>query len=216
MKRPFQKLLFSAVVAVGIAPTHAWAHPHEFVTMKIGIAFDDAGKIAGMRYNWTFDEFFSAYALEGQDNNKNGKVEREEMDAVLTEVIGNIKRIQYFTKFEAEGLTPIFDDATPLSSEMVGRKLSLTFEVPFKASFDVKNTPLKYATYDPEFYISFEHDKDKKAVTLVNAPKNCGTQLSEPTPSEDIEEFASSLGKDDSGGPDLGSSFAEWVTISCK
>ncbi len=216
MLKLIQKTLFCTAIAVNLLPNSAWAHPHEFVTMQIGIAFDDAGKIAGMRYNWVFDEFFSAYALEGQDNNKNGKVEREEMDAVLTEIIGNIKRIQYFTKFEAEGLTPKFDEATPLSSEMIGRQLSLTFEVPFKASFDVTSTPLKYATYDPEFYISFEHDKGKKGVSLVNAPKNCSGELSEATPSEDIEEFASSLGKDDSGGPDLGSSFAEWVTISCK
>ena len=75
---------------------------------------------------------------------------------------------------------------------------------------------MRYAVYDPEFYIAMEHKDAGQGVILENAPKGCDWDLGAPNPSEELEEFANSLGKDESGGSDLGASFAEWVSISCK
>jgi ABC-type uncharacterized transport system substrate-binding protein len=216
MKRLIRNTLCSATVLFGLLPSSAWAHPHEFVTMQVRVVFNDEGQITKFRYNWVFDEFFSAYAVEGQDKNANGKAEQEETDAVLSEILGNIEKIQYFTKLETEGLAPVIVKAKAVGSTMLDRKLSITYDVPFKSAFDVKGSTLKYAVYDPEFYIAMEHKDAGQGVILENAPKNCSWELGEPTPSEEIEEFASSLGKEDTGTPDLGASFAEWVSITCK
>ena len=216
MKNILQKLSIGVSLIVGLSSTEALAHPHEFITMQIRAAFDEKGMVAGMRYNWTFDEFFSAYALEGQDKNGNGTVEQDEMDAVLVEILGNIEGIKYFTVFDKKGVVPALEKAAPIGTEMKGRQLSITFDIPFKASIDVKEKAFKYAVYDPQFYIAMEHDPDKDGVILANAPKGCSSDIGAPAPSEDIQDFASSLGKDESGGDDLGASFAEWVTISCK
>ena len=89
-------LLAAALV---LSPVTALAHPHEFVTMKVTARFNESGKVAGFRYNWLFDEFFSAYALEGQDANGNGTAEESELDALMAEILGNIASIDYFTAF---------------------------------------------------------------------------------------------------------------------
>ncbi len=79
LSNSLQTLLGRATLMIAItcsATTVVRAHPHEFITMHVGAAFDDAGRLAGFRYHWTFDEFFSAYAMEGQDANGNGTFEQ--------------------------------------------------------------------------------------------------------------------------------------------
>lgn len=194
----------------------ALAHPHEFVTMKVKALFNENGAVTGMEYNWTFDEFFSAYAVEGQDLNKNGKVEQNEVDAVLKEVLTNIHDINYFTKFSQDSVAVELATAQPISARMIKRQLSITFEVPFQNPVSVKEKPLRYAIYDDEFYIAMQHADADEAMKMVNAPKGCDWELRAPTPDEDVAAFAQSLDKSQSGGTDLGQNFAEWVSISCK
>ena len=101
------RTLAPALVALSAAsaalnPAPAAAHPHEFVTMEVNAKFDFNGKVSGLTYDWTFDEFFTAYAVDGQDLNKNGVAEPNELAALLDEILGNIKVINYFTVFDKE------------------------------------------------------------------------------------------------------------------
>lgn len=215
--RRFCLSLIALMVATIAMPVHrAAAHPHEFVTMRIVAQFDQAGRAVGLLYNWTFDPFFTAYAVEGQDANKNGQAEQAELDALLREILGNIASIDYFTKFAEAGVKPKFKPALPLAAEMDDQnQLVITFDVPFAEPVDLTKEPLRYAIYDEEFYIAMTHDPDADPVELVNAPSSCKYDLEEPSPTEDIADFAASLGRDESGGSGLGEHFAEWVTIRC-
>ncbi len=194
----------------------AFAHPHEFVTMRITAQFDDNGHVTGLLYNWTFDPFFTAYAVEGEDANKNGVAEPEELNALLQNILGNIESNNYFTAFDSNGIVPEFAKAIPIASEVGNQQLSVTFDLPFTKPVDPKKKTLRYAVYDDEFYIAMTHDPAADAVQLVNAPKGCKFDLEEPNPSDDIAEFAASLARDESGGNGLGVQFAEWVAIKCK
>ena len=209
--------LAALALAVGLSPVQqALAHPHEFVLMRIEPHFDDSGKLASMRYHWKFDEFFSAYALEGEDKNKNGKAEQEELDKLLVEILGNIKGNNYFTKFDMNGLVPTFGKATPISAKMEGRQVAIKFELALETPLDLSGKEVRYGIYDDEFYIAMNHDPDDVPVMLSNAPKGCSWNLDPASPDESTVAYAGSLGKDQSGGSDLGIQFAEWVTLSCK
>jgi len=216
--RPLGALLL--VLAALILPplNTAHAHPHEFVTMRIEAQFNKAGKLSGFRYYWRFDEFFSAYAIEGQDKNKNGKAEQAELDALLKEILGNIQSIDYFTAFDKNNLTPDLGTAKPIKATLEKRELAITFDVPLKKAVSLKDKSVSYAIYDSEFYIAMHHDPDDVPVSLKNAPKGCSWKLDEATPDEATQAFASSLDKTDSpgAGVNLGVMFAEWVSISCK
>ena len=106
--------------------------------------------------------FFSAYAIEGQDKNKNQKAEPEELTALLVEIIGNIKDIKYFTVFDKEHVVPEFAPARPISSKMVDGKLRIEFVVPFAKPLDLRGKKLRYAIYDDEFYIAMNYDPENE------------------------------------------------------
>ncbi|MEM1316827.1 MAG: DUF1007 family protein [Pseudomonadota bacterium] len=215
----FRRWFASLAIASALTATaanSAVAHPHEFVTMKIQVAFDKAGRMVGMRYNWTFDEFFSAYALEPFDENGNRMVEQQESDALLADVIRNITPIDFFTKFDENGTIPELDQAVPVTSSFDNQRVTLVFDVPFKKPLDVSAKPLRYAIYDEEFYIAMNHVEGDEAVMLAGTADGCSSDVVGADPSEELEAFALSLDKTDQAPMDLGAAFAEWVTIKCS
>ena len=48
------------------------AHPHVWATVRSEIVLDANHQITGIRHHWTFDEFYTAMAVEGLDANKDG------------------------------------------------------------------------------------------------------------------------------------------------
>ena len=183
--------------------------------MAVQARFDSDKKMSGLTYTWLFDEIFTAYAVEGQDANRNGKAEAGELDALLLEILGNIESISYFTRFAETSVEPQFSPAQPLSSNMVDGKLEISFTIPFREPVDLSTKPLVFAIYDDEFYIAMNHDPDKNSQILPTDMAQCKVDIQIPNPDEDLTAYANSLGKSESADFSLGDSFAEWVSISC-
>ena len=57
----------------------AAAHPHVWATVRTEIVFGPDHRITGIRHAWTFDEFYTAMAVEGLDTNKDGVFSKEEL-----------------------------------------------------------------------------------------------------------------------------------------
>ena len=51
----------------------ALAHPHIFIDAKVTVVFDDSGAISALRNEWTFDEAFSSWVIQGLDTNNDGE-----------------------------------------------------------------------------------------------------------------------------------------------
>lgn len=211
-------LMCACAVLISLAASRpVLAHPHEFVSMWGELIFSDKRTVSGMRYRWRFDEFFSAYALEPVDEDGDGVVGQEGLDKTLAEILGNIHGIDYFIKFDTNGQVPTLGKAKPIAARMVGRQYEVEFEVPFKEPMTIgkDEASLSYAIYDDEFYIAMNHDVDA-AIPVSGVPTaRCDVEVVPPDPSEELQQFASSLSKTESGGPDLGIHFAEWVSLSC-
>jgi ABC-type uncharacterized transport system substrate-binding protein len=47
------------------------AHPHMWITVETTVLHEN-GAFFGLRHKWTFDEFYTAAAIEGLDKNKTG------------------------------------------------------------------------------------------------------------------------------------------------
>lgn len=84
------------LVAVTALAGSAQAHPHIWVNVHTTVLYEN-GAIAGFRHAWTFDEYYSAMAIEGLDTNKDGKYSREELAELAKVNIDGLKEFGYFT-----------------------------------------------------------------------------------------------------------------------
>ncbi len=52
----------------------ARAHPHVWITATSELLYAADGSITGVRHAWTFDDMFSAYALQGLQSQDQGRL----------------------------------------------------------------------------------------------------------------------------------------------
>jgi ABC-type uncharacterized transport system substrate-binding protein len=74
----------------------AAAHPHVWVSVETTVLYDK-GTVTGLRQRWTFDEFYSAMAIQGLDANNDGTHDRTELAELAKVNIEGLKDFEYFT-----------------------------------------------------------------------------------------------------------------------
>ncbi len=95
VRRSSGAALFAAAGMIATAPPAA-SHPHVWVTVETTVLFE-GGSISGFRHKWTFDEFYTAMAVEGLDTNKDGIYSREELAELAKVNMDGLKEFGYFT-----------------------------------------------------------------------------------------------------------------------
>jgi ABC-type uncharacterized transport system substrate-binding protein len=192
----------------------ASAHPHAWIDVAVEVLFDASGKIAGLRENWLFDEFYTAFAMEGLG--KDGKApSQQDIDTILAQNMRNLKDYRYFTKVEHDGREVAFTPPTEMSSRLNGARLEMSFVVPFDLPLTLGGKPVTYAVFDPTYYIEMLHAEAKEAIRLKAAPAGCSFRLIKASPSLDTVAFAAALDRTQSAGDGLGALFAERVEVRC-
>jgi ABC-type uncharacterized transport system substrate-binding protein len=89
-------LAVMTAVLVPAAAAPAAAHPHVWITVESTVLYEQ-GSIAAIRHRWTFDEFYTAMAIQGLDTNNDGTYDRNEL-AELTKVnLDGLKEFAFFT-----------------------------------------------------------------------------------------------------------------------
>lgn len=208
------KSTFLAILMGLISVPQALTHPHEWVQMRVEVIFNKKAEATGFRYIWRFDEFFTAYALSDTEN-----VKQEDLDALLKEIAGNVEEVGYLTKLKIAGeevnTIEFFGTAIPNAAAIKDIRLELDFTVPFSKPIKVQEQPLRYAIFDPTFYVAMHHFDDNKAVTLSGKTDGCTALINAADPDPDMSDFAASLDQSESAGDGLGIHFAEWVDIKC-
>ena len=70
-------LLALALAVAGGAPS-ARAHPHVWVTVETTVVYEN-GSVTGLQHKWSFDDMYTAMAIQGLDANGDGTYSREEL-----------------------------------------------------------------------------------------------------------------------------------------
>ena len=65
--------------------------------MRSEILLDPNHQITGIRHAWTFDEFYSAMAVQGLDTNGDGVFSAEELKPLAEVNVKSLKDFDYFT-----------------------------------------------------------------------------------------------------------------------
>jgi ABC-type uncharacterized transport system substrate-binding protein len=195
----------AALAAIALtASGPASAHPHVWVTMRSQVAFAPDGKVSGIIHDWTFDEMYSSFAVQGLAA-AGQLVKREDFAPLAKENAGSLAQIGYFTTLKIGGKAVDFGEVTDYWME--------------ERPDHLVTAPGKFFSLlvaDPEFFIDFEFD-DKDGVTLADAPAGCSLSVAKPKPLEAAEsgKLTESFFSGLAPGANFGFKMASRAIIAC-
>lgn len=172
----------------GVAGAAAWlalclpalAHPHMWVTMEATLLYAD-GAFVGISQTWTFDEYYTAMAVEGLDKNKDGKFDRSELAELAKVNVDALKEFDYFTYPALAGQPVKLAEPNDYWLEHKDGLLALHFTLPFATPVLADAPGFTFSVQDPSFYIAFDLAKTAEPVRLgAGAPKTCRVKIEAP------------------------------------
>ncbi len=220
-RRGRQAFLAGALMGAALLglPSSAGAHPHVWATVRSEIVFGPDHKMTGIRHAWTFDEFYSAMAVQGLDADGDGVYSKEELDPLAKVNVDSLKEFAYFTFVRAAGN----DNFLPLeppedySIDYDGTLITLHFTLPLQTAVDPGTKAVTVDVYDPSFFVAFGF-AEKAPVKVAGTPAEGCTATME-TPDREVAEAAKALSESFFSqlgpGSDYGSQFAQTVTVQC-
>ena len=205
-----------ALTSLLIAAGAASAHPHVWVTMKSAVVYGPDGSITGVRHAWTFDDMYSAFAVQGLESKKRGEFTTEELKPLAQVNVESLKEYDFFTYAKANGKNVTFAEPVDYSLEFNAKDtvLTLHFMLPLKAPLKAK--ALDFEVFDPSYFVDFSL-VEKDPVSLEKAPAGCQIGLAKPQ--EMTKEMAQRLAEIPPGGQipenSFGAAYANKISVQC-
>ncbi len=205
------------LLAVAGAPSPALAHPHVWVVVKAEVVFNAEGRISGIRHSWTFDEPYSAFAVQGLDKNNDGKLTPEELQELADVNVESLNEFDFFTFARASGAKQEFGKPTGARLTYEKAQLTLTFTLPLRTP--AARRTFNVEVYDPTYFVSFQLAEGDDAVTMANAPAGCARTLTRPR-SPDAQQLATAQRLNEeffasTTGANFGANFINRVLVVC-
>ena len=191
----------------------AQAHPHVWIDSSAQFRFDTSGQVRAVTIIWRFDDLYSAFAIQGADEDRDGVTTAEELTALGSINVDYLKQWNYFTSILADGEKVAVGTVDSFSNVNDDGILVFSFTLPLVTPVDPRQRRLRMSSVDPSYYIAFQDDKDRPAVAAGDMPPECRvvTYGPEETPQTVSDSLAMSLAADQSWA----SGFAPKVAIEC-
>jgi ABC-type uncharacterized transport system substrate-binding protein len=137
---------------LGIA---AEAHPHIWATVRYEVVFGPNHFITGIGHAWTFDEFYSATAVQGLDTNGDGIFSKEELKRLV--YVNLLRQFNYFTFVRMSGADEnlAFKPPEDYWLDYDEGELTFHFTLPFETPLDPNGKRVQIDVYDPSFFVAF-------------------------------------------------------------
>jgi ABC-type uncharacterized transport system substrate-binding protein len=207
-----------AVATCGGVPD-AYAHPHVWASVRSEIIFDANRQIVGVRQAWTFDEMYSAMAVQGLDADGDGAYSEAELKPLTDVNIQSLKEFDYFTFVHVgEGEALPLKPPENASLEYDKSVLTLRFTLPLEKPLGAHSQEVQVDVYDPSFFVAFGFANDVPVTLSGPAVKGCTAEVKKPDPETEegaaalTESFFAQLGPNSN----FGSQFAQTVMVKCS
>ncbi len=211
-------LIGLALASLTLLSSGASAHPHVWVSVK-AIVLYEKGAITGLQEAWTFDEFYTAQAIEGLDKNHDGKYDRQELAELAQVNVDGLKEFDYFTYAKLGKDDRKFKPPVNYWLEHTDKGiLTLHFTLPLQQPISADTGEFSFSVYDPSYFIAFDLAEGTPVKLGAGAPPGCAAVVHEPTNDEDSDAqklnqaFSGVLGQ--GGTVNLGGDF-KTVAVHC-
>ncbi len=203
-------LLLATSIALGA--TGAQAHPHVWITVSSELLYAPDGSISGVRHAWTFDDMFTAYALQGIEAKTKGVYSRDELASLAQTNVNSLKEFAFFTFAKADGRKEKFQEPVDYFLDYKDAALTLHFTLPLKTP--VKPKQLALEVFDPSFFIDFKL-ADKDPIKLVGAPAACRMRFQRSNESNAAAQPLNEQNFVDGDNSNYGAMFANKIAVDC-
>jgi ABC-type uncharacterized transport system substrate-binding protein len=208
------RVVLSGLIVLLGSWARAEAHPHVWVTVESRVLYAADGSVTGVRHAWSFDDMFSAFAVQGIQTAKKGVFTRQELASLAEVNVTSLREYKYFTYAKANGKRLPFAEPIDYWLDFTEGVLTLHFTLPLKTPVATRNLELQI--YDPTYFVVFAL-AEKEPVALVGAPPACRLRLERPKELEArksqglSEEFFNAL----SASTNWGAQFANRIGVQC-
>ena len=212
-------ILLAAAVLAGFARAAA-AHPHVWATVRSEILFGPDHRITGVRHAWTFDEFYTAMAVEGLDVNKDGVYSKEERCSRWRRSMSSRSRTSTISPscISARTRSRCRSRSRWIIRSNTTRPCSpCTSPLPLETPLDPKAQQVSVDVYDPSFFVAFGFATDAPVKISGTPAPGCAAEVEKPDPEGEAdakalsEAFFSQLGPNSN----FGSQFAQTAIVKC-
>lgn len=197
----------------------AVAHPHVWVTYQTTVLYDK-GAISGFEHVWTFDDMYTAMAVQGLDTNNDGIYDKAELAELAQVNMDGLKDFDYFTfpKLGTAALTLAGPQEAWL--EHTNGILLLHFKLPLSQPVLAEAEGFNFSVHDPSYFIAFDPEKTDALKLSAGAPEGCKVAFGEVKSDPESAElkaklldnaFAQELGQTQ----DIGAGFSTTATVTC-
>jgi ABC-type uncharacterized transport system substrate-binding protein len=211
-------LLALALSATGFSPS-ARAHPHVWVNVETTVVYEN-GAVNGLLHKWSFDDMYTAMAIQGLDANGDGTYSREELAELAKVNIDGLKEFGYFTVAKLGDKVVKTKDPADYHLEYKDSVLSLYFKLPFEQPVLADAPNFNFSVFDESFFIAFDFAKENPVKLSEGAPAGCTANVGVPeTELEDLKALNESFGGQLTAGDanaGAGMGYAKTVTLGCK
>jgi ABC-type uncharacterized transport system substrate-binding protein len=208
----------AAAAAVGFlaAAQPAQAHPHVFVTYQTTINYANA-MVTGVQHAWTFDDMYTAMAVQGLDKNGDGKYDRAELAELAKVNMDGLREYGFFTFAKLAAADLKFGEPKDAWLEHKNGILTLHFALPLDKPVFADAAGLTFSIYDPSYFIAFEPEKTD-AIKLASAPAGCTAAFGEadPAAAAQLKQLGDSLAQEMAGATTYDLGAPKTVAVNCK
>jgi len=160
----------AALAACGAAGP-ARAHPHIWIDVVATLLFEN-DKVTALRFQWTFDEFFSAGVISEFDKNKDKAFDPSEIEAVRTGAFDGVKEVGYFTDVLIDDRKFDIAATTDFTAAIEKGAAIYRFTVPLAEPLDPVKSSLAVTVYDKSYFVDISFAGGKDAVTITGSGTN--------------------------------------------
>lgn len=206
----WRRLAFALIILA--MPLPAWAHPHAWIDLRSQVLLDDQGRVAGLRLEWMFDDYYTVAIADEVDVSQAN-------DERWTEIAGrnldNLASYDYFTAIKVDGEAVPLGEVRTYEGGLRDGRMWMRFEVPLRQPVDPSAHEVAFGVFDPTYYIEIVHLEDDIVTFEGAGAERCLAEIVQPQPTFEQVSLASALDKDETAGDGLGELFAETVILHC-
>jgi ABC-type uncharacterized transport system substrate-binding protein len=201
--------------ALMLVPLQARAHPHVWITVRGEIVFGPDQTLTEIRYDWLFDEAYSAYAVLGLEKDSNGNITSDSLKNTSIVNAQAFQQAQYFTFITSDGSKIGFSGASDYRLGYDDGRLNLEFRlhlqnpIPANHSFEIK-------IYDPTFFVSLTLSGAEDAIKAAHLPAACAVRITRPESLVDAQRaIADEVFLQMEGNTTYGARYANEADVTC-